>query len=246
MDNNMISKKSSDKKWDYEILLFDADRTLLDFDKSEFMALKQVFQEYKIEFNDVRHCKYAKINQELWAQHELGLISRDRLIYKRFEDFLENENIKIDSVEIEERYQFLLSENAYIFDGVLELIKDLSSKYDVYIVTNGVKDTQIKRLVATGIKKYVKDIFISDVIGYQKPSKEYFDIVFNKISNFQKNKAIIIGDSLTSDIKGGNNAGIDTCWYNPQRLPQNVDVDVTFEIDSLEILREKLLDEKIM
>jgi len=246
MDNNISSKKSLNGKWDYDILLFDADRTLLDFDKSEFMALKQVFQEYKIEFNDARHCKYAKINQTLWDQHELGLISRDRLIYKRFEDFLESENINIDSIEIEERYQFLLSENAYIFDGVLELIKDLSLKYDVYIVTNGVKDTQIKRLAATGIEKYVKDIFISDVIGYQKPSKEYFDIVFSKISNFQKTKALIIGDSLTSDIKGGNNAGIDTCWYNPQRLPQNVDVDVTFEIDSLEILREKLLDVKIM
>ena len=236
--------KLIDRMWDYDILLFDADRTLLDFDQSEFMALKQVFGEYGIEFNDARHSKYSKINQGLWDQHELGLISRDRLIYKRFEDFFLQENMKIDSVEIEERYQFLLSENAYLIEGALELIKDVSEKYDVYIVTNGVNETQMKRLVATGIEKYVKDIFISDEIGYQKPSKEFFDIVFSRIHNFNKSRAIIIGDSLTSDIKGGNNAGVDTCWYNPLKLPQNVDVDVTFEIDSLEILRQNLLNTK--
>ena len=244
MNNNIITRKSIDRIWDYEFLLFDADRTLLDFDKSEQMALKQVFEEYGIEFNDARHYKYSKINQDLWDQHELGLISRDRLIYKRFEDLFADENIEIDSVEVEERYQFLLSENAYSIDGALELIKDLSIKYAIYIVTNGVKETQMKRLVATGIEKYVRDIFISDVIGYQKPTKEYFDIVFHKISDFQKDKALIIGDSLSSDMKGGNNAGIDTCWYNPQMLPQNIDVDVTYEVDSLESLREKLLDEK--
>ena len=87
MDNSITTKKSSIRMWDYDILLFDADRTLLDFDKSELMALKQVFEEYGIEFNDERHCKYSKINHDLWNQHELGLISRDRLIYKRFEDF---------------------------------------------------------------------------------------------------------------------------------------------------------------
>jgi len=230
--------------WDYDILLFDADRTLLDFDKSELMALKQVFEEYGIEFNDARHYKYSKINQDLWDQHELGLISRDRLIYKRFEDFFMYENLKIDSVEVEERYQFLLSENAFSIDGAQELIKDLSMKYSVYIVTNGVKETQMKRLVATGIEKYVKDIFISDEIGFQKPSKEYFDIVFHRIHNFKKRRTIIIGDSLTSDIKGGNNAGLDTCWYNPRKLPKNVDVDITFEIDNLETLRQKLLNTK--
>jgi len=238
--------KLIDRMWDYDILLFDADRTLLDFDKSEFMALKQVFHEYGIEFNDARHNKYSKINHDLWDQHELGLISRDRLIYKRFEDFFMQESMKINSVEIEERYQFLLSENAYLIDGALELIKDLSEKYEVYIVTNGVNETQMKRLVATGIVKYVGDIFISDEIGYQKPTKEYFDIVFSRIPNFEKKKTIIIGDSLTSDIKGGNNAGVDTCWYNPQKLPQDVDVDVTFEIDSLELLRQNLLDAKTM
>ena len=238
--------KLIDRMWDYDILLFDADRTLLDFDQSEFMALKQVFGEYGIEFNDARHCKYSRINQGLWDQHELGLISRDRLIYKRFEDFFLQENMKIDSVEIEERYQFLLSENAYLIDGALELIKDLSEKYDIYIVTNGVNETQMKRLVATEIEKYVKDIFISDEIGYQKPSKEFFDIVFSRIHNFNKSRAIIIGDSLTSDIKGGNNAGVDTCWYNPLKLPQNIDVDITFEIDSLELLRQNLLVGKII
>ena len=242
MNDQNIKFKATDRSWNYDILLFDADRTLLDFDKSELVALQKVFEEYGIEFNEELVCKYTKINHHLWDQHELGLISRERLIYKRFEDLFVQENLKIDSVEFEDRYQFLLSEQAFLIDGALELIKDISKYYGVYIVTNGVKDTQMKRLVSTGIAKYVKDIFISDEIGYQKPSKEYFNIVSSRIYNFDKRRTIIIGDSLTSDIKGGNNAGVDTCWYNPLKLTQNVDVFVTFEIDSLETLREKLLD----
>ena len=242
MDNQDKKMKETDRNWDYDILLFDADRTLLDFDKSELVALQQVFEEYKIEFDEKLHCTYNKINHHLWDRHELGLISREKLIYKRFEDLFVQENLKIDSVEFEDLYQFLLSEQAYLIDGAFELIKDLSEKYSIYVVTNGVRDTQMKRLVSTGISKYVKDIFISDEIGYQKPSKEYFDIVFSRIHNFEKRRTIIIGDSLTSDIQGGNNAGVDTCWYNPQKLPQNVEVDVTFEINCLETIREKLLN----
>ena len=244
MNNQNSSKNKTDKSWDYDFLLFDADRTLLDFDKSELVALQQVFEEYGKEFNEKLHCTYTKINHYLWDQHELGLISREKLIYKRFDDLFVQEKIKIDSVEFEDRYQFLLSEQAYLIEGALELIKNLSIKYSVYIVTNGVKDTQMKRLVSTGIAKYVKDIFISDEIGYQKPSKEYFNIVSSRIYNFDKRRTIIIGDSLTSDIKGGNNAGVDTCWYNPKKHPQDVDAEVTFEINSLETLRYKLLDSK--
>lgn len=242
MESKMMGKNVADSSWDYDILLFDADRTLLDFDKSERMALEQVFREYGLTFDEEIYCNYIEINHKLWSQHELGLISRERLIYKRFEDLFAQKKIEINVVEFEDRYQFLLSENAYIIDGALELVRDLSEKYEVYIVTNGVTDTQMKRLVSTGIADYVRDIFISGEIGYQKPSKEYFEIVFDRIDQFQKDKAIIIGDSLSSDIKGGNNARIDTCWYNPNKLQRTKGVEVTFEIDNLEILREKLLN----
>lgn len=242
MESKMIGKNVADSSWDYDILLFDADRTLLDFDKSEWMALKQVFSEYGVLFNEEVHCDYVIINHKLWDQHELGLISRERLIYKRFEDLFAKKRIEINVVEFEDRYQFLLSEKAYIIDGALELVRDLSGKYEIYIVTNGVTETQMKRLVSTGIAEYVRDIFISGEIGYQKPSKEYFENVFERMDPFQKDRAIIIGDSLTSDIKGGNNAGIDTCWYNPNKLQRVKGVEVTFEIDNLEMLRQKLLD----
>lgn len=232
--------------WNYDILLFDADRTLLDFDKSEFMALRQTFEEFGIVLDERLHHRYSEINHYYWFQHELGMISRERLIYERFESLFKQEEIAIDYIEFEDRYQHLLSENAYLIDGALEIIQDLSMKKDIYIVTNGVKDTQMKRLVATGLSDYVKDIFISGEIGYQKPAKEYFDVVFSRINNFKKERAIIIGDSLTSDIKGGNNAGLDTCWYNPERLPLAEDVNVTYEIESLEILRKYLIGGSIL
>lgn len=240
--NNVLDNcKSVMASWDYDILLFDADRTLLDFDKSEYIALRQTFEEYGIEMSDSLHYKYAEINHSYWFQHELGLISRERLIYERFESLFMQEEMDINYIEFEDRYQYLLSESAYLIEGALEVIQDLSMKKDIYIVTNGVRDTQMKRLVSTGLAELVKDIFISEEIGYQKPAKEYFDVVFKRIENFKKESAIIIGDSLTSDIKGGNNAGIDTCWYNPARHPKTAEVNVTHEIDCLESLREVLI-----
>lgn len=234
---NQLAFKDGLKSWKYDVLLFDADRTLLDFNKSEYMALYKVCQEYNIPLDERRHHRYSQINQSMWDMHELGLISRDRLIYKRFEVFFEEENIQVDPIAFEDRYQYLLSEEAYVIDGAFELIRDLSESYDIYIVTNGVKETQMKRLISSGLDKFLKGIFISGEIGYQKPSLEFFQVVFSKINNLEKDKTIIIGDSLTSDIKGGNNAGIDTCWYNPERLKINKDVNVTFEIHDLQTLR---------
>ena len=120
--------------------------------------------------------------------------------------------------------------------GALETCKMLSEYCSLYIVTNGVSKTQHSRIRLSAIKDYFKDIFVSEDVGYQKPLKEFFDYVFEKINLIDKSRVLIVGDSLTSDIQGGNNAGIDTCWYNPKGIENTKKVNCTYEINNLQDL----------
>jgi 2-haloacid dehalogenase len=220
----------------FQNILFDADNTLLDFKECEKEALRLTFKKYGYPLNQEIAETYEKINHSLWDQYEKGIIDRDTVIYSRFGRLFQAIGIADDGITFEDDYQELLGMQHFFIKDALEVITELSKKFSLYIVTNGVTATQIRRLRESGIDRYMKKIFVSEETGFQKPMKEYFDYCFSRIENFKPEEAIIIGDSLSSDIKGGNNAGITTCWYNPDRKINNTDVKVDYEIHSLKEL----------
>lgn len=217
-------------------LLLDVDNTLLDFQMCQDHALRKAFEKYQITLTDEIYECYNEINHGLWKQLERGEIDRDTVLYSRFVRLFEKLGIDADGIAFEDDYQALLGEGAFLIEGAMQLIHYLYDHYDLYIVTNGVAATQYKRLKDSGIDEFMKDIFISESIGYQKPDIRFFDYCFEKIQGFEKDKTMIIGDTLTSDILGGNNAGITTCWYNPDRLENNTEAVVDIEINQLDDL----------
>lgn len=198
----------------YRYLLFDADETLFDFLYAEKEAFRISLCQNGIEYKEEYHGIYTEFNKQLWKQLELGKITKQELLATRFQKFFEVAGITGDAEAMKKDYQENLGKQSHMFAGALELCKELAEKYELYLVTNGVGTTQRSRLAPSGLLPYLKDVFISEELGFAKPQKEFFDKVAERIPGFQPEAALVIGDSLTSDILGGNNAGIDTCWYN--------------------------------
>ena len=225
----------------YTTLLLDVDGTLLDFEMSQKMALEKAFEVHGYPLTEETKNIYNKINDKLWKQYERGEINRETVIYTRFGKLFQAIGIQDDGVAFEDDYQNLLGSGAYLLDGALELVEYLYGKYALYIITNGVTETQRRRLQDSGLDKYMKDIFISGELGVQKPKKEYFDLCLKRMpETIKKEELLVIGDTLSSDILGGLNAGIDTCWYNPQKLPANPEIPATMEVHSFEELKNLL------
>lgn len=224
----------------YQTLLFDVDDTLLDFKAAERTALHLLFEEQKISLTDEIAAHYKKINQGLWKSFEEGKIGRDEVVNTRFSILFKEYGQEVDGTLFEKNYRSFLEEGNQLIHGAFELIQDLQSRYDLYIVTNGVSKTQDKRLRNSGLHPLFRDIFVSEDTGYQKPMKEYFDYVFARISNFSVEEGLIIGDSLSADIKGGQLAGLDTCWFNPEGKPNQTGIVPTYEIQNLNELYQIL------
>lgn len=224
----------------YDVLLFDADGTLLDFKKTEYQALSQVFEQHGYTLTQEIRQVYEGINRRLWDDYEKNLITRDTVLFTRFQQLFAQVGIAGDGREFENDYRCFLNRGHDLVDGALELCKALCGQYRLYIVTNGTSETQFRRLEESGLAPWFREIFVSEAAGFQKPRKGFFDYTFGRIPNFQPETALIIGDSLTSDILGGNNAGIDTCWYNPDRVPLPEGFRVTLEIASLSELPARL------
>lgn len=201
----------------YSIILFDADGTLFDFLKAERSALTRCLEHFGIEATDQNISIYSQINDRYWKLLEKGLTTKNELKYKRFRDFLATVGSSADSDAIADMYAGTLGDYHYLIDGAEDICLQLRSVgCRLYIVTNGIKAVQEKRFNESGMAKYFDGFFISEEIGVAKPDATYFEAVSSAISEFDRSDAIIIGDSLTSDILGGKNFGIDTCLYDPQ------------------------------
>lgn len=217
----------------YQTLLFDVDDTLLDFGAAEKLALRLLFEDQQIPLSAEIEAHYKMINQGLWRDFEVGTISRDEVINTRFSILFKEYGQEVEGALLENKYRSYLEVGHQLVDGALELITDLHQQYDLYIVTNGVSRTQDRRLRDSGLHPLFKDIFVSEDTGFQKPMREYFDVVFERIPNFAVDNALIIGDSLSADIHGGQLAGLDTCWFNPGLKPNPTGIVPTYEIQDL-------------
>lgn len=225
----------------YQVLLFDADETLFDFKMAEKQAFLRALEEYNLDVDKEESLKlYSQINKHIWEEFERGEITADRLRVERFERFSKKIKIDFDAVSFSKAYAKFLGEGAYLFDDSVEVIDYLSKKYKLALVTNGLKDVQKSRISKTPLKDYFQELIISDEIKISKPDPRIFDYALDKLDHMDKSKVLMIGDSLTSDMQGGINAGIDTCWYNPNHLENKSGLNLTYEIHSLNELKEIL------
>lgn len=214
-------------------VLMDLDDTILDFHKAEAVAIAKTFRQLGAEPNEALIRRYSEINQRQWERLELGEISRHQVLTGRFEILFEELGMSLDGNEAQELYEGLLAIGHWFMPGAEALLEELYGKYKLYIVSNGTAAVQEGRLKSSGIGRYFEDIFISELIGYNKPAREFFELCAARIPGFDRERAIIVGDSLTSDIKGAINFGVRSCWYNPRRLPARSDIPADYEIHEL-------------
>lgn len=224
----------------FDAILLDLDDTILDFGKAEAAAISKTFRDLGIEPTEALLRRYSEINIAQWEAMERGELTRERVLLRRFELLFEELGFETDIRACEDRYRGYLGVGHYFIEGAEELLAYLAPKYRLYIASNGVAETQYSRLKSAAIGHFFDEIFISETTGYHKPERGYFDYCFARIPNFDPARTLMIGDSLTGDILGGNNAGIQTCWFNPGHKLRRTDIVPTYEVHSLEELKEFL------
>jgi len=225
----------------YEVLIFDADETLFDFKKSERDAFKNTMLEFDIEYDENHHLKvYSDINAAIWKEFEGGLITQKELKVERFKRLSDKLNIKFDEIQFAKLYMKHLSFASFLYDDSIKLLESLHEDYKLSIVTNGLKDVQNNRIRKSIIAKYFEDIVISEEVNISKPDPKIFELALNNIKHADKRKVLMIGDSLTSDIQGGINFGIDTCWFNANKIVNKTEFKPTYEISNLMELKDIL------
>ena len=229
------------KSMSYIFLLFDLDHTLLDFDAAEDVALSHLLKEEGVADIQAYKDYYVPMNKSLWKDLEEKKITKQELVNTRFSRLFDHFGINKDGSYLAERYQFFLAQQGQIFSGAIELLDTLTERgYELYAATNGITYIQTGRLEQSGIAPFFKEIFISEQLHTQKPDAAFYEKIGNRIPNFDKHHALMIGDSLTADIQGGNNAGIDTIWYNPHHLENKTQAQPTYVVDSYQALLEIL------
>lgn len=223
-----------------EFLLLDLDDTILDFHKAEHIALSKTLRTLGLEPTEQVLSRYSQINKQHWERLEKKELTRPQVLVGRFDQLFREAGIAVDPTQCAALYEENLSIGHYFLPGAEEALERLSKKYKLYLVSNGTAKVQAGRLKSANISHYFEIIFVSQEVGADKPDKVYFDRCFAKIPDFDPQKAIIVGDSLTSDIQGGHNAGILTCWVNPNHK-QAAAIRPHYEIESITQL-EALLE----
>ncbi len=220
----------------YYCVLLDADNTLLDFDAAENKALAETLDDFGLEADAQTLELYRSINEKLWRKLEKGEIRREKLLSERFSQLLSTLQAKGNGRDMNNAYLNHLAQHPDMIPGVTNVLDELAEVATLAIVSNGVEKVQKQRAKDSGIDRYMEEVFISEAVGCDKPARKFFEHVLRVLGVEQRKHVLVVGDSLTSDIQGGINAGLDTCWYNPNGAENHTDIRPTYEIRSLEEL----------
>ena len=225
-----------------EFLFLDLDDTILDFHKAERIAISKTFREFGIEPTDEVLARYSHINKECWHKLELGLWDRETVLVRRFELLFGEHDIVCDGTKVARAYEKNLGIGHWFLPGAEEAVDALSKKYRLFLASNGTASVQQGRMTSANLYRFFEKVFVSQELGANKPAKEFFDRAVEQIPGFDPAKAMMVGDSLTSDILGGINAGMKTCWVNPGHAPADPKIPADYQIEYLSQL-EALLEE---
>ncbi|MBL7995501.1 YjjG family noncanonical pyrimidine nucleotidase [bacterium] len=218
----------------YKVLLFDADGTLFDFEQSERLALQDTFHDFSIAYDPDIHMRlYQEINSKIWIEFEEHTITADALKTERFRRLFERLKIDVDPILFSDRYLNMLSQNSFLLDHAADMVVKLFHDYKMVLITNGLSSVQHPRFRKSAIFQYFDAVIVSEDIGIAKPHVGIFEHTMKRIGHDQKNDVLMIGDNLRSDIQGGMNFGIDTCWYNPEMKKNLNGITPTYEINHL-------------
>ena len=225
----------------YNIVLFDADRTLYDFDRGEENALRTHMESLGFALTDEMYAMYKKINKGLWDEFERGERDKSTIAPTRFTRFFDAFGIASDPVRSAKEYFDILSEQRFLISGAYSLCEKLFGKVDMYIVTNGMGDVQTKRFSKSELFPFFKGLFISETLGAAKPSPEFYAKALESIGNPPKETILAVGDSPAADIRGANLAGIDACYYSPNGDPLPEGIWAEYTVSNLSEIAEILL-----
>ena len=222
----------------FKAVLIDIDNTLFDFHKSSYAALVQSFFEIGVTFTPEMFQDYTLVNNAHWEAYERGEIKKEEIYTHRFEQYFSSIGIAADQTKFDQSYRTNLSKQVAFMPHCEELLKALHGKYKVFVVTNGDTFAQERRIRNSGMEQYFDGVFISEQLGCKKPDKEYFDRVFALIGEEYRDCSILVGDSLSSDMQGGRNAGIPTCFYGKrEQADERCDYVIEDLLDLLPILQ---------
>ena len=225
-----------------KVLLWDIDGTLLNFLEAEKAAIRACFEKFDLGVcTDDMLARYSLINRKYWEMLERKEMTKPEILVGRFREFFGEYGLNTQCAEdFNAEYQVRLGDTICFNDNGYELVKSLQGKVRQFAVTNGTFVAQSRKLALSGLGELFEDVFISDKIGFEKPDVRFFDAVWERIGEYEKDEIMIIGDSLTSDMQGGNNVGIPCCWYNPEKVENTKDLKIDYEIQDLQVIPELL------
>ena len=224
----------------YKYIFLDIDGTLLDFEKCAENALNKTLDVFGVKHKGNVYPLYSKINSSYWKKLEKKEVTLPELRINRFVDFFEILETEVDIPAFNTMYNDNLSLQHVMMDGCIEILEYLKEKYILCVVTNGISSTQHSRLSVSGLEKYFDYLFISQEIGVNKPDIGFFEHCFKTANIKDKSEVLLIGDSLSSDMQGAKNAGIDKCWFNPEGVICDKDIIFEYEIKSLYEIKDIL------
>ncbi|MDO4432472.1 MAG: YjjG family noncanonical pyrimidine nucleotidase [Aerococcaceae bacterium] len=223
----------------YQFIFLDLDDTILDFTKSQQLAFAKICHDLGVPYSETLLQDFIHYNAALWKQLELGNLTKNALLERRFPDYFKPFGVHLDGTQTDQQFRDYLAEQVNLVDGAIDLLEQLKhSGKRIFAASNGVYDTQMKRLTNANLLHYFDDCFISEKLGTAKPNPAFFEKATATIDGFDKRHALMVGDSLTSDIKGANNFGIDVCWLNPKNLPAPSELTIQYNIQHLAQLHE--------
>ena len=214
-------------------IFLDLDDTILDFRRAERQALSRTLEHFRVAPAPAVLDRYHELNRRQWELLEEGKLTRPQVLVRRFQLLFDELGVRAAPQEVCQLYEEQLARGHFFVPGARELLETLHTKYALYLATNGTPEVQNSRIESAGIARYFQNIFISEQLGAYKPSLDFFRACFAAIPDFDPAEAMMVGDSLTSDIRGARNAGLRSCWYNPQHLPPRPDIPADHTIQAL-------------